>query len=175
MSLGITNSALSIEHAQELIDATTEHPAYGQFWSNETQIAYSNTEVYPLTFTNINGNHLVTKGTGVSNSHIIISKTGPYNLQFSIQTPPDSPSGTIDIWFKKNGENIPGTAGRFNVDNKTESIIAWNTLVEVTTPGDTFELVWNCSLDYKEFPYYPASGPRPEIPSVILTVVPVGT
>jgi hypothetical protein len=104
---------------------------------------------------------------------IKISKTGVYNIQFSIQVyKDDTGSDTIDFWFAKNDNNLPDTNTRLTlVDRYFYSVAAWN-FVTSANAGDEFELRW-ASADTSASLY--TSGPfttptRPRIPSVIMTV-----
>jgi hypothetical protein len=153
---------------------------YGQFWSNVSQtVASVNTE-YRFTFNNsdaINSN--VTLGTGGNNSRIIINQTGIYNIQFSAQVDKALGGGTTasaTIWFKKNGTAIPDSAGFVTLDQNLQVVQSWNILVNVTTPGDYYEIAYAASATVFSFPAIAANGTvgYPATPSIIVTVTPVG-
>ena len=153
---------------------------YGQFYSTVTQtVAVPNTE-YRFTFNNsdaINSNVIL--GTGGNNSRIIINQIGIYSIQFSAQVdkaPVGTSTSSTTIWFKKNGTAIPNSAGFSTVDNAVQTILTWNILVNVTTPGDYYEIAYAADRTYVTFPAIPANATSgaPASPSIIVTVTPVG-
>jgi len=154
-------------------------PTYGQFWSNVTQtVALPNTE-YRFTFSNSDGNNNVTLGTGGNNSRIIINKTGLYNIQFSAQIDKDpvgSSTASATIWFKKNGTAVPDSAGFSTLDDRMQTVLSWNILVNVANVGDYYEIAYAADKTYVSFPAIAANGTvgYPATPSIIVTVTPVG-
>ena len=153
---------------------------YGQFYSTATQIVVSPNTEYRFTFNNsdeLNSN--VTLGTGGNNSRIIINKTGLYNIQFSAQVDKALGGGTTAsayIWFKKNGTAIPSTTGFVTLDQNLQVVQSWNILVDVTTPGDYYEIAYAATATVFSFPALAANGTvgYPATPSIIVTVTPVG-
>lgn len=120
-------------------------------------------------------------GVYLSSNKMYFRNAGVYNLQFSVQfTNTDSQIQEADIWLKKNGSNVAGTASKYSVPNKHGSINGYliavaNFFVEVAA-GDYIELFWNATLYastggatgiYVEA--NAAASPRPAIPSVVLT------
>ena len=155
-------------------------PTYGQFYSTASQtVAVANTE-YRFTFTNADAfNSDVALGTGGNNSRIIINQTGIYNIQFSAQVDKALGGGTTAsayIWFKKNGTAIPSTTGFITLDQNHQMVQSWNILVDVTTPGDYYEIAYAASATVFSFPAIAANGTvgYPATPSIIVTVTPVG-
>ena len=154
---------------------------YGQFWSNTTRtVASVNTE-YRFTFNNSDAmNSNVTLGTGGNNSRIIINQIGIYNIQFSAQVDKALGGGTTasaPIWFKRNGTAIPDSAGFVTLDQNLQVVQSWNILVNVTTPGDYYEIAYAASATVFSFPTIAANVVigSPASPSVIVTVTPVGS
>ena len=149
---------------------------YGQFYSTATQtVALPNTE-YRFTFTNTDElTSNVALGTGGNNSRIIINQTGLYNIQFSAQVDKALGGGTTAsayIWFKKNGTAIPHSTGFITLDQNLQVVQSWNILVNVTNPGDYFEIAYAASATVFSFPAIAANGGvgYPETPSIIATV-----
>ena len=152
-------------------------PAYGQFWSNVTQTVVSANTEYRFLFNNSDGNNLVTLGTGVSNSRVIINKTGLYNIQFSAQI--DKTGGgdsSAYIWFKKNGTAIPSTSGFFTLDVTIQAVQSWNILANVTAVGDYYELAYAASATNFQFPALAGNVTvgYTDSPSIFVTVTPIG-
>jgi hypothetical protein len=110
----------------------------------------------------------------VSGSRVTLQNVGVYNIQFSAQLV-DTAGGdsTIRIWIKKNGQNVPNSAGRIFLKANQETIASWNYVVPATSPNDYYELVWQSTDDDARILYEPASGNYPAIPSIILTVTQV--
>ena len=111
-----------------------------------------------------------------STSQITCSDVGKFNLQFSVQweNTDNGNDHNLFIWIRKNGTDISNSAGRITCVKNNEGIAAWNYIVEATTAGDYFELMYSVDDTSIQLPYIAASSPVPAIPSVILTMVPVG-
>jgi hypothetical protein len=150
---------------------------YGSFYSSATQTnPVSNAEnLMIFGSTDIaQGVSIVTNGTTLT--RITIARAGVYNIQFSAQL--SQTAGGADnafIWLKKNGTAITATAGDTRVAGNGDRIMAsWNYLVSAVVPGDYYELAWTASGTSVVLEAIAAAGVVPSIPSVILTVVPVG-
>jgi hypothetical protein len=74
--------------------------------------------------------------------------------------------------LKKNGTNVPATAGHIQLGNNEELIAAWNYVVD-SVPNDYFEIVWQATNASTILLSEAASGNIPSVPSVILTVTQV--
>ena len=107
--------------------------------------------------------------TMVSNNRITIANTGVYNIQFSAQLLANSGADNVYIWLKKNGTNVPATAGHVVLANNDELIASWNYAVDAVA-NDYFQLVWQSSAGDAILLAEAATGNIPSIPSVILTV-----
>ena len=112
----------------------------------------------------------------VSDSRITMAKAGIYNIQFSAQLDKtDSGDDTVQIWIRKNGNNVANTNTETTlVGNAGKHVAAWNFVVQASA-GDYYEIAWH-SADTSVFINYiaAASTPtRPAIPSVIVTVTQV--
>lgn len=150
--------------------AGTTQLTYGSFYDTTNQ---TNPVANVVRTVNYNS---TAESDGVSildGTKIKISKTGVYNIQFSIQVyKDDAGSDTIDFWFVKNGNNIPDTNTRLTlVDRNFYSVAAWN-YVTSANAGDELELKWfSADTSASLLTFGPFSSPsRPRIPSVILTV-----
>ena len=107
-------------------------------------------------------------------SRIIFDHVGVYNIQFSTQfAKTDSGTDFIDIWLRKNGVDVPMTNTELRSwGNDDRQVAAWNFFVDVTTPGDYYEIAWQ-SADKNISMLSTSSNGKPGIPSVILTVTQV--
>jgi hypothetical protein len=108
----------------------------------------------------------------VSNSRITIANSGTYNIQFSAQIVAGGGADDIYIWLKKNGTNVPATAGHIQLGNNEEIIAAWNYVVD-SVSNDYFEIVWQATNASTILLQEAASGNIPSVPSVIATVTQV--
>ena len=107
---------------------------------------------------------------------VVFSIAGIYNIQFSVQMV--SYDGTIDdvtLWFRKNGIDIPYSAGVATVPGTHggvagSAIISWN-LVESFNANDYLQLLFTSKTGNTVCATYPAgTAPvHPVSPSVILT------
>lgn len=110
----------------------------------------------------------------VSGSKIKVSKSGVYNIQFSIQLfKSDGGMDFVDFWLAKNNNNIDDTNTRITmIDKDFYNVAAWNYVVSANA-GDEFELRWSSAdINVQLHTSNTFTNPvRPRIPAVILTVV----
>ena len=146
---------------------------WGSFWSNQDQSAANTTTAYPITLNNTDPDS--TGVSVVSNSQITFANAGVYNIQFSAQADRVSGSGSdsIDIWFRKNGTDIPDSNTVVTVAGgaaAAKTVAAWNYMLNLSA-GDYIELVWRTSdINLQLIHEAAATSPtRPAIPSVIVT------
>lgn len=149
-------------------------PRHGSFYSNVDQTNPVANTARAMTFNNT----VTANGASiVSNSQITINKIGVYNIQFSAQvSKTGGGTGVIDIWLSKNGAPVDWTNTSIPVTSGTPAVAAWNFVENVTVANTYFELMWSSadtlvSLDAVAANTNPT---RPGIPSVIVTVTPVG-
>jgi hypothetical protein len=157
---------------------------HGNFYDTTTQIAASSGG-YPNPNQNnsapmamkFNNTDFANGISIVSNSRITIANTGVYNIQFSAQFYNTGGNAEIVwIWVRKNGVDVPDTNTYVPLGasvNNEQTVAAWNYLVEAIG-GDYYELMWASTQWNKVELYYEAAAanpPRPEVPSVILSVV----
>ena len=115
-------------------------------------------------------------------SRIKVTQDGVYNIQFSAQfinTTNDVQE--IDIWFRKNGVDVPGSNSQFGIKARKSTgsasrlIAAMNFILELAE-NDYFEMMWRVpdpGVSLEQFPAVTASGTTPAIPatpSIIVTV-----
>lgn len=108
---------------------------------------------------------------GGPTSRIYVGEVGVYNVQFSVQA--DKTGGGADalyIWLRKNGVDVPFSAGKVVVSGpNAETIPAWNYVVELQA-NDYIELMWSSPDTAMVLYATSAASPVPAIPSVIVTV-----
>jgi fibronectin-binding autotransporter adhesin len=115
-------------------------------------------------------NTAISNGVSIqSNSQMVVSNSGTYNIQFSAQADAFDGADTIWIWFKKNGTNIADSASKLIMQNNTAAIMTVN-IFDNAVPNDYFEVVWQNNAGFGKLISDAATGNIPRIPSVIVTV-----
>jgi hypothetical protein len=116
--------------------------------------------------------------TIASNSRITVLDAGIWNCQFSIQFKNTTSSGQdVDIWFRKNGTDIPNSNSRFHpparkgAGDPSHIIAALNFFVDMAA-NDYIEIMWrteNTGVSIESFGTS-TSPTRPAVPSAIVTM-----
>jgi len=156
------------------IASSTRYFPYGAFQDNTTQSIVSTTTAYPMTFATTDYAEGVTV---TSNSRLTVQYSGLYNLQFSSQfSNTDSQLQDVNIWFRKNGTNIPASNSKFTINERHGSIdgglIAAINFFVPLQKNEYVEIVWQASNTSVSMQTIPAStSPTiPVTPSVIATM-----
>lgn len=144
-------------------------PRYGSFYDTTTQTAAAINTAYAMTFNTIDLSVGVTRGSPTS--RIYVDRPNVYNIQFSAQLDKTAGgAGLIWIWLRKNGVDVPDSAGQVRVQgNNAELLAAWNYLIQLNA-GDYIEIMWEVDDTSVQILYDPATAVHPAVPSVILTV-----
>lgn len=144
-------------------------PRYGSFYDTTTQTAAAINTAYAMTFNTVDLSVGVTRGSPTS--RIYVDRQNVYNVQFSAQV--DKTAGGVAlvwIWLRKNGVNVPDSAGQIRIQgNNAEILAAWNYIIQLNA-GDYIELMWEVDDTSVILLADPASAVHPSVPSVILTV-----
>jgi hypothetical protein len=111
-------------------------------------------------------------------SKMVMECPGSYSINFSIQVQNSGNSTeSIDIWFRKNGVDIPDSNSVFGIPARkssglpSEMIAAMNFFSDADTQ-DAFEIMWAVSSSDVSLPSFAAktNPTRPFTPSAIVTV-----
>jgi len=154
--------------------AYADSAPYGAFQDSTNQIAANTTTAYPMTFNTTDYSNGVSV---VSNSRLTVKSYGIYNLQFSAQlVNTDSSIHDMDIWFRKNGTNVPASNSRYSVPNSHggvdgHTIAALNYYIELNA-NDYVEIMWatdNTAVSIQQLATR-TSPDTPSTPSVIATM-----
>ena len=152
--------------------AATPLGYYGAFQDLTNQYAAVINTGYPMLL----GVTDLTNGvTVVSSSRITIANTGIYNIQWSGQfTNPLSSEHDVTVWLRKNGVDVPGSAGIVLVPKRHgafdgHTLPSWNFLLDVVG-GDYYEFVWSTENISVYLSFTAAGSPPPSTASVVLTV-----
>lgn len=148
------------------------NPTYGAFSSTTTQTNSNLGNAIAMQYNTVDLNNGITV---VSNSRITINKTGVYNIQFSAQlTKTDSGSDQVFIWLAKNGTAVANsTTTVWLAGNNAKQVAAWNFVISAVA-NDYYQIMWSSIDAAVSILAEAAAGAVPAIPSVIVTVVPVG-
>jgi hypothetical protein len=147
---------------------------FGSFFSTVTQSATTINTPKAMTFNNTDA---FSSGVSiVSNSQITVDTTGIYNLQFSAQIDRVTTSGVdkIEIWFRKQGVDIPNSTTKVTVSgsaNQAKVVASWNIYLSLTA-GQYVELMYSVT-DLQVQIVTEAENlvvPYPATPSVIVTI-----
>ena len=147
-------------------------PNYGNFLSTLTQTPLAVGVGQPVTLNTTLGanNFSLTNG-----SQITAAVAGTYNLQFSLQLLLTSGGGdSIEIWVAKNGNPVPNSNTSFSVKNVNEAEFAALNFIDTLNAGDYLQLYWAAGDVHLRLAALASSYGGPNIPSAIVTVVPVG-
>jgi hypothetical protein len=145
---------------------------YGAFSDITNQTAAAINTGYPM---RLGVTDLTNGVTVVSNSRVTIANTGIYNIQWSAQfSNPTASEHDVTIWLRKNGVDVPGSAGVVLVPAKHGSadghtLPSWNFLLDPVA-GDYYEFVWSTVNTSVYISFQPAGSPPPSTASVVLTV-----
>ena len=151
----------------------TNNLSVGAFSDRTTQTVSQNTSA-SLTLGTIDISDGVTLGTPTS--RMVVSKTGTYNFQFSVQVALSSgANGNAYLWLRKNGTNQTYTnTGIYMQNTNDKHVAAWNFVVNLNA-GDYIELVmWAQGGDVQALTEVPTPGVGGNgnvgVPSIIATV-----
>ena len=146
---------------------------FGSFYDTTTQTNASTTGVNTLSYNTSVYNNGVSI---VSGNRISFTNSGIYNLQFSAQIEKtDGGDDRIDIWLSKTGvyEDWSNTTITLHQQD-AKTVAAWNFVIPAN-PGEYYQIHWSSAdSNMRILAQSGLTSPaRPNIPSVILTVVEV--
>jgi len=147
-------------------------PNYGNFISTLPQnpSVVSTGQAVTLNTTVSSNNFSVVAG-----SQVTAAAAGVYNYQFSLQlVSTASGGGNVEIWFVKNGSAVPNSNTHFAIKNTNEYEVAALNFIETFAVGDYLELYWATDNLNIQLATPASTMGGPAVPSVIVTIVPVG-
>lgn len=111
-------------------------------------------------------------------SKITVECPGSYNIAFSMQLQSTSnTSETVDVWFRKNGTDIPDSNSVFGVPPRKSNVIPARTIAALNffvdlDSQDYVEIMWHVSSSDIRVEHFVAgtSPTRPATPSAIVTI-----
>lgn len=149
-------------------------PRYGSFYSNTTQTNPVANTAMAMTFNNTSS----ANGVSItSSSRLTVAKAGTYNIQFSAQcTKTDAGSDYIEIWLSKNGTSVPWSSTRLKLEgSNVYQVASWN-FVETLGASEYVQIMWGSADLNAQLVAIPSANTTMgiDVPSVIVTVTPVG-
>jgi hypothetical protein len=147
---------------------------YGSFSNRANQTAAAANTDYVVTLSTTD----LANGTSLDTNQITVAQSGVYNMQFSIQLEnADTQEHDVDVWFRKNGDDLTYTASRYTVAPKHGGVNGHNIAVAnffaELVAGDYVELVWatgSTQVQIEAYADQTAPYARPGVPSSVLTL-----
>jgi len=143
----------------------------GSFYDSNSQTTTSGVAV-PMIFgtDDISGMGVsVSADLSLNKTLIGVDSAGVYNIQFSAQIRNGAGAAEVDIWFRKNGVNIPNSNTVVTMQSNSSGVASWNYFVQIQ-PGDTIQIMWTQNNNNAFLVAAAAVAPHPSTPSTILTV-----
>ena len=138
-----STGATGLQGATGLTGAGGASGFYGSYFSNVDQTAAAINTAYAMTVNNVIGENGISV---VSGSQITFTSSGTYDIQFSAQLHNNGGGGggnTVQIWFRKNGTDIPDSATRVAVPTNTPYVVAAWDFMDNFAAGDNFQIMWS--------------------------------
>jgi hypothetical protein len=149
---------------------------YGAFYDITTQTISNSALAYKVPL----GNTTVSSGVSISNSNIVVSTSGVYDIQYSIQfTNSDNANHDIDVWLRINNIDLPDSNSRFTIHSKNSNpgaaigkLIAVTPIVANLAINDTAQIMWAADDTGVAITTFAAqtNPTRPRTPGVIVYV-----
>ena len=149
---------------------------WGSFWDTTDQTAAAINTAYPIGLNNSDAGNI---GVSiVSGNRITFANAGVFSLTFSLQlTNTSTANGSLQVWLRKNGTNLPDTNSHFDVPDKQGSSFSSEILtlnfVLTLSASDYIQVIWQTNNTNVSLETIPASGNYPQTPSVIFTATQV--
>ena len=154
------------------------NPTYGSFYSTATQsvagVGVSTRVLFNATY---ESNRIAIVGGSGTSSRIQVQDSGPFSLTFSAQVHLSSGSSPVkgDMWFRVNGNDIPQSNSQMTIAKSGSQVIMTVNFIYSFAANDYFEIMMSSDdINYQiEALTGLTSPPRPDVPSIILSVVPI--
>ena len=146
---------------------------YGSFYDTTNLLLTSASTAYALP---LNTTAEAVGVSIVSGSRITVANAGVYNIQFSAQLDKtDSSDDLVNIWFAKNGTNIPYSNTQVTVQgNAGKHLASWNFVLTLAANDYVQIMLQSPDTNMRVIASGTQSNPaRPAVPSSIVTVTQV--
>jgi hypothetical protein len=174
-SCGAANQVLVSTGANAIqwksVNSAIAAPNYGSFNSTATQTVGTINVGQPVTLSTV----AATGFSLVGGSQITAASAGTYNIQISLQIiSTGGGGGDVEVWFVKNGTPISNSNTRYSVKNANEEEVAALNLIETFAAGDNIQVYWASDNVLMTLATLASTMGGPNVPSAIVTIVPVG-
>ena len=175
--IAITNSNGTVTIGAGTGSVTGATGNWGSFWDTTSKTVASTTTAYGITFNSYDSANNGVNLSTTNGSRVVFSAGGVYNLQFSAQLRnTDNSAHDATFWIRKNGNDVPETAGIVSVPARKDSndygyaLPSWNWIIPVAA-NDYVELYWHTTDTDVSLHAYPigANPVHPMSPSIIFT------
>ena len=152
--------------------------AYGSFRDTTTQQIDSVNTPKAMTFNQITPGINGVSASGVSvefGSHIVVARTGTYNIQFSAQlTKTDSGNDIMEIWLRRNGNDVPLSNSEITITASLRQVASSNYIIDLAA-GDYVQLMYSSAdIATRILAIAPQTNPvRPAGPSISVAITQV--
>ena len=153
-------------------------PAYGSFRDTTTQQVDAVNTPKAMTFNQITPGVNGVSASGVSvefGSHIVVARTGTYNIQFSAQlTKTDSGNDIMNLWLRKNGADVALSNSEITISTSLHQVATSNYIIDLAA-GDYIELMYSSAdIATRIEAIAPQTNPvRPAAPSISVAITQV--
>ena len=150
-------------------------PAYGSFRDTTTQQVDAVNTPKAMTFNQITPGVNGVSASGVSvefGSHIVVARTGTYNIQFSAQlTKTDSGNDIMNLWLRKNGADVALSNSEITISTSLHQVATSNYIIDLAA-GDYIELMYSSAdIATRILAIAPQTNPvRPAAPSISVAI-----
>ena len=174
--IGYNSVILLMPITASAADAANTALPYGAWQNTTTHTAASANTAYAI---NLDTTDFQEGIELLSSSHLKVKYSGIYNIQFSLQLSSlDNATQDVDVWFRKNGTNIPSSNSRFGLAPRKNATDPYNVIASLNyfatlAADDYIELVWSTTSTNVTINAVSGltSPTRPNIPSVIVTML----
>ena len=174
--IGYNSVILLMPITASAADAANTALPYGAWQNTTTHTATSANTAYAI---NLDTTDFQEGIELLSSSHLKVKYSGIYNIQFSLQLSSlDNATQDVDVWFRKNGTNIPSSNSRFGLAPRKNATDPYNVIASLNyfatlAADDYIELVWSTTSTNVTINAVSGltSPTRPNIPSVIVTML----
>jgi hypothetical protein len=142
---------------------------YGTFYTNTDQLIGVNTPTVVNNWIQADVNKAY-----LDSGKLYVEETGDYFVQFSCMfTKTSANTGTANMWFRKNGEDVPDSNTRITLAGSDSEITMTVSLILDLDAGDYIQLVASANST-NTYLSHDAAGIGPAVPGVIATLNLVG-
>jgi len=145
----------------------SQQESYGRFARTTTQTANTVNTGYPVVFDNTAISNGVVIGSPAS--QVVVSQSGFYQFDVSLEVEATSNKGVIYVWFRKNGNGVP-LSSRSNTITNGDVFTISSTLQLSLAANDWIETVWAVSAAGIQLSANASPAVGPSVASALLSV-----